>query len=94
MTVQNKIYQAIAMKKPLISGDSPAIQSTFKHREHVYLCERANPASLADTILTLKADPQLCERLAYNGYEIFKECFSVSKLGELYRKHLLSIIKA
>src|SRR4030042_5692468 len=68
MTVQNKIYEALAMAKPLISGDSPAVRQCLQHSENIYLCERASGKSLADAIMILYKDSSLREKIAKNGY--------------------------
>jgi glycosyltransferase involved in cell wall biosynthesis len=71
MTIQNKIYEALAMRKPVVTGDGAVVRGALNHREHVYLCERADPRSLAQAILTLKSDPDLCRQLAGGGYSLY-----------------------
>ncbi len=93
MTIQNKIYEAIAMGKPLISGDSPAIRQVFIHGEHIYLCERASGKSLADAILVLFGDPILRERIARNGYHLYKEKYDLLHNGKRFMTHLAEIAR-
>ena len=94
MTVQNKIYEGLAMRKPVITGDSPAVRRSLVHGEHVYLCERANPQSLADAIRTLKADPGLCSHLAEKGHQLFSEQFDLQHNGARYADHLQQLISS
>jgi glycosyltransferase involved in cell wall biosynthesis len=82
MTVQNKIYEALAMRKPIITGDAPTIRAVLQHGEHVYLCERANPQALAEAILVLKNDPVLREKLAANGQRLYYEQFDLLHNGQ------------
>ena len=70
--IPNKVYEAIAMKKPVISGDTPAIRELFTDRENVLLCLVADADDLADKILELKNNQDLRYKIANNGYEIFK----------------------
>lgn len=91
MTVQNKIYEALAMRKPLITGDAPTVRRALQHGEHVYLCERNNPAALAQAIRKLKSDQVLRETLAARGQARFAAAFSLDRLGALYRSHLTEI---
>jgi glycosyltransferase involved in cell wall biosynthesis len=93
MTVQNKIYEAMAMGKPLISGDSPAVRQVLTHGENIYLCERANGKSLADAILVLWKDSYLREKIAQNGYNLFKEKYDLLNNGERFKSHLLEIVR-
>ncbi len=88
MTVQNKIYEGLAMAKPVLTGDGPAVRAALKHGEHVYLVKRADGAALAEGILTLKEDPALRERLSRQGQRIFRERYSLKALGALAAGHL------
>ena len=93
MTVQNKIYEAMAMEKPLISGDSPAVRQVFTHGENIYLCERANGNALAEAILTLWKDQALREKISKNGYKLFKENYDLLSNGKRYCAYLNEIVR-
>ena len=88
MTIQNKIYESMAMARPVITGDSPAVRQVFVHNEQVYLCDRENPLSLADAIRTLRSDRNLCKRLGQNGYHLFCEKYSIKQNGQLFLSYL------
>lgn len=88
MTVHNKIYECLAMRRPVLTGDSPAVRDAFKHGVHVWLCPRADPPALAQAILTLKGDPALRESLAENGHRLFLERYTVEALGQQLHAHL------
>jgi glycosyltransferase involved in cell wall biosynthesis len=92
MTVQNKIYESLAIGKPLISGDSPAIRQVCTHMENIYLCERANGKSIADAIIALWKKPSLREKIATNGYRLFLEQYDLTKNGDRYKRHLLELL--
>jgi len=81
MTMQHKIQEGLAMARPLINGDSPVMRRSLQHGEHIYLCERENPQSLANAILDLQANPELRKRLAQKGYEYYVENLSMEKLA-------------
>lgn len=93
MTIQNKIYEALAAGKSVITGDSPAIRQTFQHGVHLYLCDRNDPSSLAKAIVELKSSPETLKYLGQNGSEIFYARYSLQRLGELYRAHLEALLK-
>ena len=88
MTVQNKIYEGLAMGKPVISGDSPTVRAALTHGEHIWLCERDNPESLSEAILLLASDQALCQRLAVQGYSLFQEKYSIKAIGRRLLNHL------
>ena len=93
MTIQNKIYESLAMKKALISGDSPAIRHELTHGEHIYLCERANGRSLADAIMALWKDPILREKIALNGYKLFREKYDLLNNGKRFKTYMQAFIR-
>ncbi|RLF99728.1 hypothetical protein DRN58_04625 [Thermococci archaeon] len=72
----------LVMKKPIVTGDTPAIREFFRDRENSLLCEIANPDAIADAILELKDNPELREKIAKNGYKLFKEKFSIKGIGK------------
>jgi glycosyltransferase involved in cell wall biosynthesis len=91
MTIQNKIYEGLAMGKPVVTGDAPAIRAALRHGEHVYLVERANPGDLATALLTLQSDPALRQRLAHQGRQKFLQEYSVEHIGERMQSHLAEL---
>jgi glycosyltransferase involved in cell wall biosynthesis len=92
MTVQNKIYEGLAMTRPVITGEGPAVCQALIHGEHVYLCERANPRALAEAVKTLKADPELRQRLAKSGYQLYRTQFDLQHNGARYTAHLRELV--
>ncbi len=92
MTVQNKIYEGLAMAKPVITGDGPAVRATLTHGEDVYLCRRADPADLAQVISVLYADPGLRDRLAGDGRRLFLAQFDLTHNGRRYAAHLRELV--
>jgi glycosyltransferase involved in cell wall biosynthesis len=93
MTVQNKIYEGLAMGKPVITGDGPAVRAAFRHGEHLYLCPREDPSALADAIRLLKTDSALRNRLSQQGYQFFSEHFTIEHLGATFRKSLRNLVR-
>ena len=92
MTIQNKIYEGLAMQRPVLTGDSHAIRQEFDHGVHLFLCERANGSALASAIITLKNDPELCKSLSINGYARYRDQFDLLHNGQRTVDHLIEII--
>jgi len=84
--IPNKAFEILAMKKPLITGDSPAAREVFTNKKNAVLCELADPDSLAEAILTLRDDEKLRYKIANEGYKLFKEEFTPKKLGAKLKK--------
>jgi glycosyltransferase involved in cell wall biosynthesis len=74
--IPNKIYEAIACGKAVITRRSTAIFEEFTDRKDCLMCEASNPRDIAEKILMLKNDPGLRETIANNGYDLFREHFS------------------
>lgn len=88
MTVQNKIYEGLAMGKPVITGESQVVRKWLSPNVHILLCQRENPESLAETIRNLKKNPGLCEVLSKEGQILYNQSFTPSQLGCQFKCYL------
>ncbi len=79
--IPNKVFQALAMKKPVITAASPAIGEAFDSGQHLLTCRPANAEAIAEEVLRLKKNQPLRERVARAGYLAFKEKFSPGPIG-------------
>ncbi|TET43895.1 glycosyltransferase [candidate division TA06 bacterium] len=79
--IPNKAFEAIAMAKPLITGDSPAAREVFTSGQNVLLCQMGSPKALADAIRTLMNDDALRQNIAKAGYKLFTEKFTTERIG-------------
>ena len=84
--VPHKIFQSMAMGKPVITLRTPAVEEFFIHEKHIYLCEASNPDQLAEMILVLKQDNQLREKIALAGCQEVWERYSPSAIGRRFLK--------
>jgi glycosyltransferase involved in cell wall biosynthesis len=71
--IPNKIFQAIAMGKPVVTGRTTAVESCLTHMENIFLCDPGDPAALAGAVMALKADPALRERMGAKALRTFAE---------------------
>lgn len=71
--IPNKIYEALAMAKPVISAQTPAIDELLADGENILLCQTASPEDLAAKILMLKNDPVLSKKISQAGYQLYQE---------------------
>lgn len=93
ITIHNKIFGGLAMKKAVITAESPAIQREFKHGVHLHLCNRRDPQSLADAIIFLLEHPSYSENLSEQGFDKYQKQYSLDKLGLVFSNHLQELIK-
>lgn len=80
--IPTKVFDGMAMKKPMITLESPAIKELFNNNDNIILCEHANPESLAEAILKLKNNEHLRERISENAYILFKKYCSIDAVGK------------
>ena len=76
-----KVFDALALRKPVITRDSPAARELLEHGKSALLCAPGNGAELAGSIRSLQQDPQLLEKLAARGYARFQEFGSPRAIG-------------
>jgi glycosyltransferase involved in cell wall biosynthesis len=93
ITIQNKIYEGLAMGKPVLTGDASTVRRWLQHGRHVYLCEPANPQALAAAIRQLRDDPMLRENLGHEGRTLFLTSFTPTALGALYLQYLQELVR-
>lgn len=90
--IPNKVYEAVAMAKPLITADTPAIRELFTHKKDIYLCEKANAQSIADAIVELKENTALRNEIAKGGHEVFQKNAATKIIGNLVKSVFESLI--
>lgn len=91
MTVQNKIYEGLALGKTVLSGNGPAVRAALVADREIVLCVRNDGAALAATIRRLCADPVYCAEVAQAGHARFRRDYALTPLGARYRAHLLEL---
>lgn len=79
--VPHKVFQAMAMRKPVITARTPALEEFFRHGEDLIFCEEPLPENLARCISDLKGSRELRDRIAENGRRAVTR-FAPEKLGE------------
>lgn len=71
MVIPNKVFEALASKKPIITMKSKAIKELALDGQNILLCDSGDPRDIADKILLLKRDMAMRNRIAEQGYQLF-----------------------
>lgn len=87
-----KVYESLAMKKPVITGNSPAAREVFTHKVNSILCEMGNPEAIAESILLLKDDKKLRENIAEAGFRLYQDRFSSKQIARQFERALDRIL--
>lgn len=88
ITIPNKVYQGLAVRKPVVTGRTPAADAAFESGRHLLLVPLEDPAALADAIRQLRDDAELRQRLAEEGYRAYQASYTPTALGRLARNYL------
>jgi glycosyltransferase involved in cell wall biosynthesis len=91
-TVQNKVWEGLAMGRPVVSGDSPTIRAALKDRQEVYLIERNSPQALASSLCELRDNPQLREQIAAAGHRCYLAGNSTAAIGRQMKEALEAVL--
>lgn len=79
--IAGKTFQFIAMGKPTIVGDNAANHELLSQGYDAWFCRMNNPEALADAILRLNSDPELCTKIGGNAHKTFLEHASIQVLS-------------
>jgi glycosyltransferase involved in cell wall biosynthesis len=91
--IANKIYEAVAMGIPVISGNSLGIQELFSDGESILLAEMGNPKDIAEKILLLRNDKVLRKQIGDGGYRAFCERATPQIIGKELLTRLTPMLK-
>jgi glycosyltransferase involved in cell wall biosynthesis len=82
LVIPNKIFHYAALRKAIITKDTPAIREVFNDGKDIVLCE-AEASAIAAKILLLKEDATLRERIAQCGYEKITKEYNHIAIGKM-----------
>jgi glycosyltransferase involved in cell wall biosynthesis len=86
--VPNKVWQCLAVGRPVITRDGPGPRSVLEDGHHCLLVPPGDPAAIVAALERLAADPALAARLAATGSELVHTKYSSGPLG----RRLLSLL--
>ena len=86
--IPNKVYEAIATARAVLTADTPAVRELLMDRRDVLLCQSANPADLADKIHLLYDEAALRSSIAVGGYATYKARCTSDIIGSELLKEL------
>jgi glycosyltransferase involved in cell wall biosynthesis len=90
--IAGKTFQCIAMGKPTIVGDNSANRELLRHGQDAWFCKMNDPQALAEAILHLISDPELCVRLGDNAHRTFMKRASIQALSGQLKQIVDSMI--
>ena len=89
MVVPNKVYQALAVGRAVVTAATPAIDEFFRKGEHLLTVPQGDPRALAETLKALGSDRELRLRLSEAGGSYVRSEFNSTRIAE----RLLHVIR-
>ena len=82
--IPNKVFDALALGKPLVTARARALEAELRDREHAWFVTAGSPEELAEALRSLEADPTLAAEMAEKGHQLFTERMSHERVrGDL-----------
>lgn len=82
LVVPNKVYQALACNRAVVTASTPAIREIFRPGEHLLTVPGGDAGALAGALETLSADRRLARRLAESGGRLVRQRFNPSRIAD------------
>jgi glycosyltransferase involved in cell wall biosynthesis len=90
MVIPNKVYQALAVGRAVITADTAAVRELFTNGEDLLMVPPGDAAALARAIERLGSDPLLRRRIAARGGQRIREGYHpaavAGRLGDILRE--------
>jgi glycosyltransferase involved in cell wall biosynthesis len=90
--ITSKTYQALAMAKPVVVGDTPANREIMAPRREAMMVPLGDAGALAETLLELKKETSLRQQLAENGYRLFRSSFTTERTSQRIRELVGAVV--
>lgn len=80
--IPNKVFQALAMGKPVVTGDYPVVRRYLRDRHDCMLVSPGDGVQLADVLRLLAQRSDFRRRLGQHGRETYLACFSTKAVTD------------
>jgi glycosyltransferase involved in cell wall biosynthesis len=87
-----KVFATLAMRKPLITGDSVAIKELLTDGENAVLCPIGDAEALSHAIRRVLEDRMLMDRIAEGGRQVYLAHASEAQIGQTVADALRELI--
>jgi glycosyltransferase involved in cell wall biosynthesis len=90
--VPNKVWQALAVGRPVVTADTPAAREVLEDGVSALLVPAGDPDALAGALVRLGGDAALRDRLAAAGREVFERRGAPRAAAAALREALLPLV--
>lgn len=89
--IPNKVFAALACKKPLITANLPAVASFFTSGKDILLCPPEDSKALADAIAELAASKKKRDSIAESGYQRYLKTGTPQSVAKIFLSKTLGV---
>ena len=82
--IPNKVFEAIAVGRPVITADTPAIRELLSDNENVILCRLADPKDLVEKVKMLVENYEFRDCVAKRGLNVFLKMLNAKNIVNLF----------
>lgn len=90
--IPGKVFQMIAMGKPVIVGSNAANRELLTHGVDAWFCEMSDPAALAEAIQTLVQNQALRDRLCAGALETYQKSAKREDLIRVIQESIKTVV--
>lgn len=92
--IPNKVYEGLALGRPMITAEAPAVHEFFTPGEHLITVPPGNPQALADAILRLAQSPEERQRLGQAGAARVQQAYLPQHIGRQLAELIEELLKS
>ena len=81
-TLPAKLFESLSLGLPYLTGRNAGVLELLEENETCFAVEPGNPNDLTKKILYLRDNPEILQRVAARGYELYKEKLTSKQLAK------------
>lgn len=90
--IPSKIFESMAMKKPIIPGVEGEVKGMIMDGDSGICIKPENAVELAKTVLELADNTALCDRYGTNGHKYVVKHFDRNVLARRFKELMVSLL--
>ncbi|RPD49000.1 glycosyltransferase family 4 protein [Paracnuella aquatica] len=90
--ISNAIIEYMSLGKPVVANDSGGTREVVHHGKNGYLITTQTDDEVADLLLQLIDDPELCSRMGAEGYRMIQSTFTLPQMGRAFHRIYNSVL--
>ena len=84
--------EAMVSKLPIVATNLGAIPDFVSNGKSGFLVEPGNTQGIADALLSLISNPEMCQEFGKKGFDLAQQRYSWTAVGKLVKQHILHIL--